>query len=645
MSDATRIKELLRERVAALAQYLFPHGHREGIHWCVGDITGAPGKSFKICIAGEKAALWGDFAESGKHSRSLLDLWMHAHEVDFKTALREAAEWLGVSLSPGVAQASEGPPSQKLNDWQRCVDAFTEKHLERLAEWRGYSGEICSWLKESRLVGLHDNCIAFPVHDRAGKVVAVHYRLKDGSWRYYPQGAKVRPLVIGELVSGDPVHVFESQWDAFTFMDVSRERSGIIITRGASNGALVSALIPENSTAYVWTQNDAAGEKWAKDICASAKAAPVMRAKIPAQFKDVNDWRRAGAITDDLFAAMIKAEVVRELPRPLIEFKTPLELKNFSPPPGVVLAGDCHVARGSVFVIGGPPGVGKSRASVGLAEAGATGDEWFGLSVHRRFKTMIIQTENGLFRLSKEFSDLDCDALESYVRICPPPPFGLCLGREDFRAQLATAIRDFEPDVIVLDPWNAAARDEKAREYLETFELIRSVLPTGDDAPAIGIVAHTRKPRADERTTGRGLLNLLAGSYVLGSVPRTVFVMQAASDETEDNRIVWTCCKNNDGELGGRSAWERRNGLFAPISEFDWDTFDNPQPDNRVTITADHLAEIFENSDKQLTKADAVRALQTLTEAGRTACYNALRPDGRFAKQLREADGLLSWKP
>jgi len=119
--------------------------------------------------------------------------------------------------------------------------------------------------------------------------------------------------------------------------------------------------------------------------------------------------------------------------------------------------------------------------------------------------------------------------------------------------------------------------------------------------------------------------------------------MQAASDDTEDNRIVWTCCKNNDGELGARSAWERRNGLFAPVADFDWDPFDNPK-DKRVSVTADDLAAIFENGQKQPPKPEAVKALQTLTEAGRTACYNALKPDGRFAKQLRETDGLLSWK-
>src|SRR5437899_1639093 len=125
-------------------------------------------------------------------------------------------------------------------DWSKCVAAFTDKHIERLAEWRGYSIEFCSWLKQSRLVGLHENSIAFPVRDRTGYVVAVQYRLKDGSWRYFPQGANVRPLVIGELIAGDAVHIFESQWDAFAGMDKSGERSGIIVTRGASNGAFVA---------------------------------------------------------------------------------------------------------------------------------------------------------------------------------------------------------------------------------------------------------------------------------------------------------------------------------------------------------------------------------------------------------------------
>jgi hypothetical protein len=52
-------------------------------------------------------------------------------------------------------------------------------------------------------------------------------------------------------------------------------------------------------------------------------------------------------------------------------------------------------------------------------------------------------------------------------------------------------------------PWSAAVRDDKAKEYLETFDAIRRVIPAGDAGPAIGIVAHTRKPHVGERASGR----------------------------------------------------------------------------------------------------------------------------------------------
>jgi AAA domain/CHC2 zinc finger len=561
-------------------------------------------------------------------------------------AVKRFLELAGLNGSaPYVLRPNETKQAHSALDWRARVDAFTPKHLERLAKWRGYSPEFCSWLKQQEFIGLYDGCVAFPVHDESGRVVGAHCRVRgnDNSW-YYTKGVKLRPLVIGKLHSGDTVHAFESTWDGLDFMDKSGERGGIIITRGAKNGRLVAGTLPERAVLYLWPQNDGPSEDWAKDVSARVKC-EVKRVKIPAPYKDLNDWTRAGATAGDLLAAMVNAETMREAEKPLIEFRSPLQLKNFTPPPGFVLVGDCHVVRGSVFVIGGAPGVGKSRGAVALAVAGATGSDWFGLTVHRRFKTMIIQSENGLFRLSKEFAGLDCDRLEAFVRVSPPPQFGMCFSREDFRAQLSTAIREFGPDIIIFDPWNAAARDDKAREYLETFELIRSVLPAGDNAPALGIVAHTRKPRTDERATGRGLLNVLVGSYVLGSVPRCVFVMQIASDDPQDNRVVWTCCKNNDGELGVRSAWERRNGLFAPVSDFDWDSFDNPNQNDRVTITSEDMATVFENGDKQLTRNEAFKALEALTEAGRTACYTALRPDGRFTKQLLETNGLLSWKP
>jgi hypothetical protein len=318
-----------------LAQHLFPNGRREGNQWCVGSIEGEPGKSFKICIAGEKAGLWGDFADSVKHSRNLLHLWMAARNVDFKTALREAAQWTGHSLHgpKGAAPTKTRAAATRENshespfDWQQCVDAFTNADALRLLFQRGYSRGLCSWLKENGLIGIYQGYSAFPVHDRAGNVVAAHYRLKgdDNDWRYYPKGTTTRPLVIGELLPGDTVHVFESQWDAFSFMDVSGDRSGIIITRGASNGGLVAGLIPSGSTVCVWTQNDPAGEKWQQDICSSTNAT-VKRVKILAPHKDLNDWTKAGATGDDLLNAILSAETVKE---PLSPEKLFNDIKQF----------------------------------------------------------------------------------------------------------------------------------------------------------------------------------------------------------------------------------------------------------------------------------------------------------------------------
>jgi hypothetical protein len=317
-------------------------------------------------------------------------------------------------------------------------------------------------------------------------------------------------------------------------------------------------------------------------------------------------------------------------------------MRAYRAPEGSVLVGDNHIVRGAVFVIGGAPGVGKSRASVALAVAGARGQSWLGLTVHRQFRTMIVQNENGKARLSEEFFALPCEELDSWVRVSPPPPFGIAFADLTFRAELAAAIVEFKPDVILIDPWNAVAPDDKAKDYLETFHLIRSLIPSGDASPAIGIVAHTRKPKTDERASGRTLLNLLAGSYVLASVPRSVFVIQPACDDPEDNRVVFTCCKNNDGPLGGQTAWHRHNGSFESVPDFDWSEFQKPTS-IRSAISEDDMAEVFDGGNRICSKGEAVAALMESTGCMKSAAYAALKPDGRFRDRLIAEGTRLRW--
>ncbi|HWB61239.1 MAG TPA: AAA family ATPase [Chthoniobacteraceae bacterium] len=328
-----------------------------------------------------------------------------------------------------------------------------------------------------------------------------------------------------------------------------------------------------------------------------------------------------------------------------ITFFIPSELRDYTPAHGIVLVGDCHIMRGEVFIIGGEPGVGKSLCATWLAMAGAMGTEWFGLKIHRPFKTMIVQTENGRYRLQKEFSALPCEQLDAWIRVSEPPPFGLTLTNAEFQHDIRAALEEFKPDCVILDSWNSAARDDKQRDYSETFDALRALLPKGPDKPALGIVAHTRKPQpAEKRTGGTGLMHILAGSHVLSSVPRSVFVMTRASEDESDDRVVWFNPKNNNGELIQRTAWRRGNGGFEAVGDFDWEAFDKTAEGGAPQkVTIDHLREVFESCDT-MELSDAVERLMIVAGVSQSTVYRVLGEGGQFAAHLTRNGKMLAFK-
>ncbi len=350
--------------------------------------------------------------------------------------------------------------------------------------------------------------------------------------------------------------------------------------------------------------------------------------------KEVADGRTNGPAPD------------REPPRVMVEFLSPSQMKNAELPEGLNLIGDTHILLGATFVIGGAPGVGKSRAAVALALAGATGIDWFGMKTHRKFRTMILQSENGPLRLKTEFGNLDCAALDDWVRVSAPPPEGFAFIDRNFCSQLRAAIDTFKPEVFIVDTWSDCVDDSMEKEYKIGFARVRSCLPEGKNKPALGIVAHTRKPRLGERSSGRALLNLLSGSQVLARSPRAVYVVQSASDDTQDRRIVFTCCKLNDAPEGPRSAWELRNGLFVPVESFDWEAFDGESRSPKKGVTEAHIREVFEQGDARMFLKEAAEKLQEIAGVGRTVAYNALKTEGGdFSRILHKREdrtlGLL----
>jgi hypothetical protein len=181
------------------------------------------------------------------------------------------------------------------------------------------------------------------------------------------------------------------------------------------------------------------------------------------------------------------------------------------------------------------------------------------------------------------------------------------------------------------------------KDYQQAFDRLREVLAESSELPACLIIHHLRKPKNEDRHRGRSLSNLLAGSYTIISVPRSVFVLQPASDDTKDNRVVITPAKNDDGDFGERSAWERANGPFTTAEEFDGELYDQGggwKP-KEAKVKPEHLRELFANGG--LWRETAEAAKQTIAKVGRTAAYEALKiTEGRYSDMLHlRDDGLI----
>lgn len=223
---------------------------------------------------------------------------------------------------PTEAAIHDEPKASPGFDWDDCLRRFDDAQVRKLAEWRGYTVEFCHALHADGLVGLYQRKIAFPVFDDDGEVVACHWRKDARVWYYDPKGTTVTPLVLGSRNAND-FWVFESQWDAFAIMDrlgwysdvALRERVCIVITRGSGNGKAITGLCQANSRVFAFAQNDpldaecsSPAKKWLASVISHAGCS-VLSAKIPGEFKDANDWTRAGAAAADILAAIDSGEL------------------------------------------------------------------------------------------------------------------------------------------------------------------------------------------------------------------------------------------------------------------------------------------------------------------------------------------------
>ena len=331
--------------------------------------------------------------------------------------------------------------------------------------------------------------------------------------------------------------------------------------------------------------------------------------------------------------------------KPALKMWKPSQLLDYNPPADLLLVGDNEIVKGyeGLVLIAGPGSSGKSLAATTLALAGAGASQiWMGRQVHRRFRTMIIQAENGAIRLKSEIEAIKQNHpelnLDEWILISSPPEGGLPFHKADFRAAVREEANRFKPDLIILDTWAQIAADDAAKDVIEKLGEIRSCFAAGDEFPGIVILAHTKKPRADEVRKGRGLVNAISGSIALANSARCVYMLLPWADEMEDPRIFWACVKLNNGKMYPASVWKRR---FGELFEHDGTT--NPRDfgrtdDEREKISAEQLEEAF-GEDAECRSGILIKRLAKISGAAESTCWRAVGEEGYLRNLIQRCGG------
>lgn len=332
----------------------------------------------------------------------------------------------------------------------------------------------------------------------------------------------------------------------------------------------------------------------------------------------------------------------------------PTEHMKYQPNETLGLIGDGDITKGyqGVTIIAGPPGSGKSMVGSSLAIAGAIGaGYWMGRKIHRKFRTLIIQCENGAARLKKEFEamkanypDVDFD---DAMRVTLPPEGGLPFHRPEFRREIGRLVEEFKPDVIILDPWTAVAAEDASKEIIDKLAEIRSMLPPGDACPALVIVAHTKKPRSEDKgSRGRALMYAVSGSQALVSTARCVYVLLPFTDDIQDRRVLWACSKLSDSENPpADTVWERRlGGMFKHCDDNPEDYFAEDRRENRDWLTPEMIQFVLKDGATMTASRLAANLADHFNDGkGKSSVHKWLKKP-EFAGLLVEHAGLLGLK-
>lgn len=288
---ASRISDMLNERVREVAQLLVPNGKEESGKWVFGNAAGAAGGSTMLNLTGQYIGKWRDWASDSDRG-DLLDLWAAVRGVPLVDAIREAKSFLGIEdPEPFKKKTYASPPVKKMK-------ALSPQG--RALAWFGARGISAATVEMFGVEGDEKNRIVFPSFSIQGTLLNRSYRPLDN--KNFEQDKGCAPSLFGwQAVTQESqrrIIICEGQVDAMTWKQWGFDC--LSVPNGAKNLNWIEyewENLEMFDTIYVSMDMDEQGREASEKICERLGIERCLEVSLP--YKDANDCLMAGCTKDD----------------------------------------------------------------------------------------------------------------------------------------------------------------------------------------------------------------------------------------------------------------------------------------------------------------------------------------------------------
>lgn len=332
----------------------------------------------------------------------------------------------------------------------------------------------------------------------------------DG-WIYKLDGTPLELFNVGAISAASLVYVVEGEKDVVTLCDLDLAAVCNPFGAGKWHGEFSEKL--RGKTVAILPDNDESGQKHAEAVAASLVgiATEVLVIQLPGlpPKGDVTDFINAGGTADDLMDLVQRAQPSKSstIPQPVrapgFTFTTLSQLLG-EPEESVAFVWERTLPTGGFSICSAKPKVGKSTFARNLAKAVDRGEAFLG-RLTKPGRVLYLCLEEKRSEVANHFRRMGADSVRILIHTGATPANAL--------EQLAHAIAEYSPELVVIDPLSRILR---VGDYNEYGGMSRGLEPFIDLARRSG--CHILALHHDSKMDRNGGDALLGSTAIFASV-------------------------------------------------------------------------------------------------------------------------------